>query len=81
MVFATLATQLLARTTTMLDSRHKLNMNKDIYMKAIFPIGFFFSLSLIFGNKAYLYLSVAFIQMLKVGGHQQYDQLHSMATS
>jgi hypothetical protein len=50
----------------MLDSRHKLNMNKDVYMKAIFPIGFFFSLSLIFGNKAYLYLSVAFIQMLKV---------------
>jgi hypothetical protein len=50
----------------MLDSRHKLNMNRDVYMKAIFPIGFFFSLSLIFGNKAYLYLSVAFIQMLKV---------------
>jgi len=65
MLFATIATQVLARTTGMLDSRHKLNMNKDIYMKAIFPIGFFFSLSLIFGNKAYLYLSVAFIQMLK----------------
>jgi hypothetical protein len=65
MLFATIMTQLMARTTTMLDSRHKLGMNKDIYMKAIFPIGFFFSLSLIFGNKAYLYLSVAFIQMLK----------------
>ncbi|KIW06030.1 hypothetical protein, variant [Verruconis gallopava] len=65
MLFATIMTQILARSTNMLDSRHKLNMNKDVYMKAIFPIGFFFSLSLIFGNKAYLYLSVAFIQMLK----------------
>lgn len=59
-------TQLLAHTTTLLDSRHSLKMNKEVYIRAIFPIGFFFSLSLIFGNKAYLYLSVAFIQMLKV---------------
>lgn len=34
--------------------------------KAIVPIGVMFSLSLIFGNFAYLYLSVSFIQMLKV---------------
>jgi hypothetical protein len=66
MFFATVMTQLLARTTTLLDSRHSLKMNKEVYIRAIFPIGFFFSLSLIFGNKAYLYLSVAFIQMLKV---------------
>lgn len=30
------------------------------------PIGIMFSLSLILGNLAYLYLSVSFIQMLKV---------------
>lgn len=30
------------------------------------PIGVMFSLSLILGNLAYLYLSVSFIQMLKV---------------
>lgn len=66
MFFATVMTQLLAHTTTLLDSRHSLKMNKEVYIRAIFPIGFFFSLSLIFGNKAYLYLSVAFIQMLKV---------------
>ena len=30
------------------------------------PIGIMFSLSLICGNLAYLYLSVSFIQMLKV---------------
>src|SRR2546421_5390743 len=59
-------TQILARTTTLLDGRKKLKMTGRIYLRAILPIGFFFSLSLICGNKAYLYLSVAFIQMLKV---------------
>ena len=33
--------------------------------RAIVPIGLMFSLSLICGNLAYLYLSVSFIQMLK----------------
>lgn len=33
--------------------------------RAIVPIGLMFSLSLILGNVAYLYLSVSFIQMLK----------------
>ena len=42
-------------------------MTGRVYLRAIVPIGFFFSLSLICGNKTYLYLSVAFIQMLKVG--------------
>lgn len=37
------------------------------HRRAIVPIGVFFSLSLIFGNLVYLYLSVSFIQMLKVG--------------
>lgn len=59
-------TQILARTTTLLDGRKKVKMTGRIYLRAILPIGFFFSLSLICGNKAYLYLSVAFIQMLKV---------------
>ncbi|KAL9114044.1 MAG: hypothetical protein Q9227_001816 [Pyrenula ochraceoflavens] len=40
-------------------------MTGRIYLRAIVPIGFMFSLSLICGNLAYLYLSVAFIQMLK----------------
>ncbi|EEH08648.1 DUF250 domain-containing protein [Histoplasma capsulatum G186AR] len=39
--------------------------DRKVYLRAIVPIGFFFSLSLICGNKTYLYLSVAFIQMLK----------------
>ena len=66
MGFAALMTQILARTTTMLDGRKKVKMTGRVYMRAIVPIGFFFSLSLICGNKTYMYLSVAFIQMLKV---------------
>jgi hypothetical protein len=59
-------TQILARCTNMLDSRKKVPMSGRVYLRAIVPIGLFFSLSLICGNQAYLYLSVAFIQMLKV---------------
>ncbi|KAG0137860.1 triose-phosphate transporter family-domain-containing protein [Tuber indicum] len=40
-------------------------MTGKLYLKAILPIGLFFSLSLICGNQTYLYLSIAFIQMLK----------------
>ncbi|KAJ5246647.1 sugar phosphate/phosphate translocator [Penicillium chermesinum] len=65
MVFATLVTQIMARTTNLLDSRHKVPMNASTYSRAIVPIGIMFSLSLICGNLAYLYLSVSFIQMLK----------------
>lgn len=59
-------TQILARTTTLLDGRKTVKMTGRVYLRAIVPIGFFFSLSLICGNKTYMYLSVAFIQMLKV---------------
>lgn len=59
-------TQILARATPWLDSRKKTKMTGRIYLRAIVPIGVFFSLSLICGNITYMYLSVAFIQMLKV---------------
>ncbi|OJJ50412.1 hypothetical protein ASPZODRAFT_129038 [Penicilliopsis zonata CBS 506.65] len=65
LVFATVMTQILAKFTHHLDSRHKVPMTPAVYMRAIVPIGVFFSLSLICGNLAYLYLSVSFIQMLK----------------
>ena len=58
-------TQLLARYTTLLDGRKTVKMTGRVYLRAIVPIGVFFSLSLICGNLTYLYLSVAFIQMLK----------------
>ncbi|KAI9696076.1 MAG: hypothetical protein M1836_005907 [Candelina mexicana] len=65
LAFATLMTQILARTTTLLDGRKTVKMTGRVYLRAIVPIGAFFSLSLICGNLTYLYLSVAFIQMLK----------------
>ncbi|KAF2195753.1 TPT-domain-containing protein [Zopfia rhizophila CBS 207.26] len=65
LAFATIMTQILARFTTILDSRKKVPMTGRVYLRAIVPIGIFFSLSLICGNQTYLHLSVAFIQMLK----------------
>ena len=59
-------TQMMARFSTTLDSRKKVPMTGHIYLRSIVPIGLMFSLSLICGNLAYLYLSVSFIQMLKV---------------
>ncbi|KAG8409991.1 hypothetical protein J3459_007762 [Metarhizium acridum] len=65
MAFATVATQLMARFTPLLDGRKTVKMTGRVYLRAVVPIGLFFSLSLICGNLTYLYLSVAFIQMLK----------------
>lgn len=72
-------TQILARCTTVLDSRKKVPMTGKVYLRAIVPIGVMFSLSLICGNVTYLYLSVSFIQMLKVRNshifHKEYPSL------
>ncbi|KAI5863394.1 TPT-domain-containing protein [Durotheca rogersii] len=65
LTFATVATQLMARYTSLLDGRKTVKMTGRVYLRAIVPIGVFFSLSLICGNLTYLYLSVAFIQMIK----------------
>lgn len=65
LTFATLMTQVMARSTNLLDGRKTVKMTGRVYLRAIVPIGAAFSLSLICGNLTYLYLSVAFIQMLK----------------
>ncbi|KAK4656541.1 hypothetical protein QC762_205170 [Podospora pseudocomata] len=65
LVFATVATQILARTTHLLDGRKNIKMTGRIYLRAIVPIGLLYSASLVCSNMVYLYLSVAFIQMLK----------------
>lgn len=65
LIFATVMTQIMAKTTTLLDGRKTVKMTGKVYLRAIVPIGAFFSLSLICGNLTYLYLSVSFIQMLK----------------
>ncbi|KAH8733658.1 triose-phosphate transporter family-domain-containing protein [Ilyonectria robusta] len=68
LVFATIATQLLARTTSLLDSRHAITLSRGFYLRTILPIGVLYSGSLVCSNVVYLYLSVAFIQMLKSTG-------------
>lgn len=80
LAFATLMTQLLARCTNVLDSRKKVPMTGKIYVRAILPIGLMFSLSLICGNLTYLYLSVSFIQMLKVSQRKERILLLGMLT-
>ncbi|KAJ1560620.1 hypothetical protein HK405_006478, partial [Cladochytrium tenue] len=65
LIFATVATRVLAKTTSLLDGLQRVKITTDVYARAILPIGVFFSLSLVFSNEAYLFLSVAFIQMLK----------------
>ncbi|KAK0626652.1 triose-phosphate transporter family-domain-containing protein [Immersiella caudata] len=65
LIFATISTQILARTTSLLDGRKTVKMTGRVYLRAIVPIGLLYSASLVCSNMVYLYLSVAFIQMLK----------------
>lgn len=66
LAFAAVGTRVLQRTTHLLDAAKDIHMSKDMFMKSILPIGMLFSGSLVLSNTAYLYLSVAYIQMLKV---------------
>lgn len=67
MFFSAIATQILARTTRLLDGRKHVGMTGRMYMRIMVPIGLLYSGSLVCSNLTYLYLSVPFIQMLKVG--------------
>lgn len=60
-----IGTRVLQRTTHLLDGVKDVHMTKDLFIRSILPIGMLFSGSLILSNKAYLYLSVHYIQMLK----------------
>lgn len=66
MFFATISTQILSRTTSLIERSPE--MTPQFYIKAILPIGLCFSMSLILSNVVYLYLSMSFIQMLKAIG-------------
>ena len=66
MFFGTLLTQVLCRKyPAMFKSVVEGRVTKEVVVRKIVPIAFFFSLSLIFSNTAYIYLSVSFIQMIK----------------
>ncbi|KUI52676.1 hypothetical protein VP1G_00193 [Cytospora mali] len=60
MIFSAIATQILARTTRLLDGRKNVHMTSDKYLRAVVPIGLVYSGSLICSNLTYLYLSVSF---------------------
>jgi hypothetical protein len=64
--FAAIGTRILQRTTHLLDGTKDVRMDKTTFITRILPIGILFSGSLILSNTAYLYLSVSYIQMLKV---------------
>lgn len=63
--FSTLATQILARTTSLLDGRFNVPITGRFYLRTIVPIGLLYTGSLVCSNIVYMYLSVAFTQMLK----------------
>lgn len=65
LTFAAIGTRVLQRTTSLLDGAKDVHMSKHMFIRSILPIGLLFSGSLILSNTAYLYLSVAYIQMLK----------------
>ncbi|KAL4806183.1 triose-phosphate transporter family-domain-containing protein [Aspergillus unguis] len=66
LIFATLATQLLARTSFI--STSAVSMTPSLYISRIAPIGVLYSASLVCSNTSYMFLNVGFIQMLKASG-------------
>eukprot|EP00608_Synchroma_pusillum_P010219 CAMPEP_0198436844 /NCGR_PEP_ID=MMETSP1452-20131203/44217_1 /TAXON_ID=1181717 /ORGANISM="Synchroma pusillum, Strain CCMP3072" /LENGTH=346 /DNA_ID=CAMNT_0044157403 /DNA_START=9 /DNA_END=1049 /DNA_ORIENTATION=+ len=65
MLFATVCTQILARTTSLLPSVAKGTVTRGDYFGRVVPVAMTFAVSLILSNTAYVTLSVSFIQMLK----------------
>ena len=65
MIFATVVTQVLSRTTTMLPAVRENRITYNEHMRKFIPMSLLFAISLVLGNSAYKYISVAYIQMLK----------------
>jgi drug/metabolite transporter (DMT)-like permease len=65
MFVATCVTQVMGSTTNMLTGVREKKVNSDSIRTKVMPVAFFFSISLVLSNKAYIYLSVSYIQMLK----------------
>lgn len=63
MLFATILTQVLSRTTKLLPSLETAKVNAKVIQNQILPVAACFAISLISSNKAYVYLSVSFIQV------------------
>ncbi|KAJ6118994.1 hypothetical protein N7471_013614 [Penicillium samsonianum] len=66
LALSALGTQVFVRNIAITDQSQSVPISSRIYLCYIIPIGFLFSLNLIFNNIALMYLNVAFIQMFKV---------------
>jgi len=65
MFFATIMTQIMARTSNWLPGVREKKVDGAVMQSQILPVSLCFSVSLVLANKAYIYLSVSYIQMLK----------------
>ncbi len=65
MCLATILTRVMSKTTNMLTGVSQGKVDMSVMKKKIFPVAILFSISLILSNKAYIFLSVSYIQMLK----------------
>ena len=65
MIFATVVTQVLSRTTTMLPAVKENRVSYNEHMRKFIPMSLLYAISLVLGNSAYKFISVAYIQMLK----------------
>jgi hypothetical protein len=63
MFLSTLFTQILSRTTNMLTSVNEKKVTLAVFQGKILIIAVCFSVSIMLGNNAYLYLSVSYIQV------------------
>ena len=65
MILATILTQIMSKTTTMLPSVQERKVDAAVLQGQIVPVSLCFAVSLVLANKSYIYLSVSYIQMLK----------------
>lgn len=63
MLVSTVLTQILSKTTDMLPGVKAGHVTNKVITNQVLPVAILFSISLIFANKAYVYLSVSFIQV------------------
>ena len=63
MFFSMILTQILSRTTKLLPDTMNGKVTTEVYKKKLLPIAALFSVSIMTGNSAYLYLSVSYIQV------------------
>ena len=65
MLFSAIASYLCCRVFGLVEAKKV--VSSHFYVTRILPVGLFMALTLFCGNLVYLYLTVAFIQILKVG--------------